>query len=138
MTNVRDTSLKALRENKIKLGFSQKEVFRVILDFGPCHDHFILQFLRDKNAAIAKVRKVHFWENSNICGRRNQLINKGIIIDRGSFYGWWEGRIVKYHFWSVWNDDRPIPEGWHERIEDVFGYKGHKSTRRKAMATTLF
>ena len=73
------------------------------------HDSRILEYLRQREKLKRWPLKKHVWENSNICGRRNQLINKGLIVDLGSFVGWWNGEKKTYHLWALWNDDRPVP-----------------------------
>lgn len=149
-TNVRDTSLKALKDNKIYLGADQQEVFEAICTLGPCDDARILEFLEQRELAKPPDRR-HHWRNSDIPARRNQLVRKkllgeGLVIDRGAYFGRVLIRnkyvIRQHHFWSVWNDARPVPENWHQRIEDVEGYKAamvrHGSPQAKQLATTLF
>jgi hypothetical protein len=112
MKNVRETSIKALRENRIKLGHSQMEVFRAFLELGPMHDARIYEYLEQREKLKPRKLKRHKWENSNICGRRNQLIGKGVMVDLGSYRGIWNGERKTYHLWAVWNDERPVPAGW--------------------------
>ncbi len=145
-TNVRDTSLRALKEHRIKLGHDQKEVFRVFMEFGPLDDEGVLEILQAKELGKQQDRR-HTWRNSDMPARRGQLMKKeivlltGLIIDRGAYFGrvfirnkW---TIRQHHFWSLWNDRREIPEGWFVRFEDVSGHEGHKRAKRQ-MAETLF
>lgn len=147
-TNVRQTSITALRENRIKLGHSQKEVYRAFLELGPTHDCRILEYLRQREKLKPKRFKKHEWENSNICGRRNQLMrknmigNEGLIVDLGSYHGQWNGEKKTYHFWAIRYDDRPVPSGW-VKAEDEMNecpYSSETSPRqgKREFAETLF
>jgi hypothetical protein len=145
MSNIRDTSLKALKDNKISLGQDQQEVFEAICDLGPTIDVRIFEYLQQKENLKTRDKR-HTWRNSDVPARRNQLMKKmtglgqGIVVDRGSYFGETliRGRqtVKKYHFWSVWNDERPIPAGWYQREEDVPGYKPRR--RRQLVGAGSF
>jgi hypothetical protein len=134
MTNIRETSLRALEENEIKLGIDQQLVYEAIIKLGPTYDNRILEYLRQKEAQKSQSqRRKTLWEKSDITGRRNQLMrkcqigNEGLIVNRGQYFGRvlvdnkWHFR--SYQFWAVRNDSRPVPTGWYSNIEDVPGYK---------------
>jgi hypothetical protein len=148
--SIRDTSLAALEQSGDRLGRDQQIIFDAFCALGPMHDNRILEYLRQGEIKKNRdQRRKNPWETRDVTGRRNQLMkkcqigNEGMIVDRGSFHGWCNGMIKKYHFWAVRNDTRPVPAGWYSNIEDVPGYKkssngGGCEARKKIMAETLF
>jgi len=150
-TNVRDTSLRALKENGESLGIDQQLVFEAIIELGPTYDKRILEYLRQREAQKSRCnRRPKLWETSDVTGRRNELTkkcmidNQGLVIDLGAYYGGdWAGnkfKIKKYHFWAARNDPTPVPAGWYKNIEEVPGYKApkHRELVGAGFKTTLF
>lgn len=149
MSNLRDTSLRALDQSAEKLGADQQIILEVFIELGPTHDNRVLGYLRQGEIKKPRdQRRKNPWETRDVTGRRNQLMrkcqidNEGLIVDRGAFFGWCNGMIKKYHFWAVRYDIRPVPHGWYARIEDVPGYKKqnteHGNQNTEKMAETLF
>lgn len=149
MSNIRETSLKALQENGIVLGKDQQVVYEVFLRLGPMSDNQMIEYLRGvENQRPAGLR--HKWEKSDITGRRNQLMRKnkigndGLIVDLGVFYGWVtiQGvqRVKAHHFWAARYDSRKVPDGWYADIEKVPHYKPPRRQieDKKLQKVTLF
>jgi len=116
---VRDTSLKAYEEAKTNLGEMQQLVFNAIETLGPCHDNRILEYLRQgEKLKPAKWSKRRQWEKSDITGRRNQLIAKGVIRDMSKRFGFWYDEPKWYHFWCLTNKTIE-PVGWYKSLDDM-------------------
>lgn len=138
---VRDTSLAALEENKVSLGKDQQVIYELLIEQGPMSDNQMLETLRFREMGKARDLQ-HKWEKSDITGRRNQLVNKGVVQDLGAYFGWVDfpggRRIKKHHFWAVNYERKPVPHGWYESLEQVPGVKLKTKSEKLKIKETLF
>lgn len=102
----------AFEELLKRLEPAEQAVFDVLEEIGPACDRRILDALNQKEAKARKpANQRRYWEINSVCGRRNGLINLGVVRDMGIYVGQWYGKKKKYHFWKVAGDIRE-PVGW--------------------------
>jgi hypothetical protein len=119
---VRDTSLMAFEELLKRLEPAEQAVFEILEEIGPACDRRILEALNQKEEKSLKPKHLRrYWEINQVCGRRNGLVNLGVIRDMGIYVGIWYGKKKKYHFWKVAGDIRQ-PAGW-EKYEKKIKYQ---------------
>lgn len=106
---VRDTSIEALEKHDF--GPTAQAVFDCLDDSGPTHDRRILEYLQQKDLQLPRDDRFK-WEINKITGRRNFLVNLGVIIDLGKYKGTWQRKSKTYHLWALKHDRRPVPPGW--------------------------
>jgi len=104
--SVKDTSIIALEElRKTSMGKDQQAVFEALLEIGPTHDQKIMEYLNQQEQTKRREER-RLWTINNITGRRNQLIDKGIVHGMGPYRVQWYGKEKTYHIWSLRYDSR--------------------------------
>lgn len=113
-TDVKETSLVALEQLKATkhVAPDQGVVIAILEEIGPAHDLRILEALNQKEKATLKPRRQRrVWTINSVCGRRNELVELGVVFDLGPHRGLWRGLKKLYHIWKLLGDQR-LPAGW--------------------------
>lgn len=113
-TDVKETSLLALKSLRATkhIARDQAAVIGILEEIGPTHDLRILEALNQKEKTTLKPkRQRRVWTINSVCGRRNELVELGVVFDLGPHRGIWRGRKKLYHIWKLLGDER-MPAGW--------------------------